>query len=102
MAKSKTQDKLVLSFNETTWELKLFQKNLDFKIYEVYLNGKKYKKIKVKLSTFPVDDYNVMTNVHIYKNDEYQGNTYFKNNNVNLDEMIDIIKWVKFYGENKF
>ena len=111
----KTQNNLVLSFNETIWELKFAgieevvieqphpfkPEDRRYEVYDVLLNGKKYKKIKVKLFNFPIDDYNVMTNVGIYKNDDYEGNTHFKNNDINLDEIVDIIKWVKFYGENK-
>lgn len=116
MTKRNTQRDLVLTFNETKWELKfagieevVIEQPYPFKpedrryeVYDVILNGKPYKKIKVKLFNFPIDDYNVMTNVGIYKNNEYEGNTDFKNNDINLDVMVDIIKWVKIYGENKF
>ena len=104
---------LVLSFNETTWELKFTeteQKVFEhgypletetrmYDVYDVYLNGKIYKKIKVKF--FEVDTHD-FTNVHIYKNDEYVGNTFYKGVNVNLEEIVDIIKWIKWYGENNF
>lgn len=88
---------LVLSFNETTWEFRLLEKDSDYKLYSVFLDGKSYKKINLRLSTHPVDDYNVFTVVKIYKNDEYLGSMDYKGSNVDLDVMIDIITWIKLY-----
>jgi hypothetical protein len=114
MTQSKTKNNLVLTFNETTWELKSLGKEekviqreypvqtetRTYYVYSVYLNGKNYKKTKVKFYDVPMTS-GEMTNVHIYQNDEYRGNLYFKTSTVNLDEIVDIIKWVKFYGEHK-
>lgn len=102
---------LVLQFNDTKWELKslgteekvfehgypLQTETTTYHVYSVSLNGKNYKKIKVKFSAINDE----LTNVHIYQNDDYRGNTMFRGHYVNLDEIVDIIKWVKFYGENK-
>lgn len=103
---------LVLSFNETSWELKSlgteskvvetggYPIRNELRMYDVYSvskNGKNYKKIKVKISE--VNEH--LTNVNIYKNDEYLGNTSFNGKNIDLDAMVEITKWVKFYGENK-
>lgn len=103
---------LVLSFNETTWELKFTeteQKVFEhgypletetriYDVYEVFINGKNYKNIIVKIhQDYLADD---LRNVLIFKNDEYLGNTFFHGKDeVTLDGMIDIIKWVKFYTE---